>query len=149
MTEAVDVSTKLFEFVGYPKRVPSPDSGRKLWRLRVYRKDFPENAYPTSNGSVTVPDSDDVFYDFKQLSKDNTVPAEYYVCSFTVNDTCAEFTSMTETGLRLGFFEYLKSQFKNLRTTLVRQWTFKGFEDPQTDSDSVPGVGLFDGDEDW
>lgn len=149
MTETVAVSTKLFEFSGYPKRVLGPDGSRKVWRLRVYRTDFPGNAFPSSNGSVTVPDTDEVFYDMKQLSQGTQVPAEYYICSYTVNDSCVEFTSLTETGLRLGFFEYLKSQFKNLRTTMTRQWTFKGFEDPQSESDSVVGPSLFDGDEDW
>ena len=155
MTESTTVSTKLFEFYGYPKRVLSHDGTRKVWRLRVYRKDFPENAYPSANGSVTIPDSDDVFYDFKQLSQSGIVPQEYYTCSYTVHTTesnsCVEFTALTETGLRLGFFEYLKSQFKNLRTTMTRQWTLKGYEDPQSESDSVTGLGLFDDDddEDW
>ena len=149
MPETTAVSAKLFEFSGYPKRVLGPDGNCKVWRLRVYRNDFPENAFPSCNGSVTVPDSDKVFYDLKQLSQGTQVPAEYYTCSYTVNNSCVDFTSLTETGLRLGFFEYLKSQFKNLRTTITRQWRFKGYEeDSQSESDSVIGLNIID-DDDW
>lgn len=135
MTDSAVACTKLFEFPSYPEYVLSTDSTSKVWRLRVYRKDFPDNAYPTSNGLITIPDSEDVLYYFKQLSKDGLIPAKYYKCSYVVSDSCIEFTSLTEKGLRLGFFEFLKLQFKNFRTTMTYQWYFKGFEDPQSESD--------------
>ena len=140
---------KLFEFTSQVKRVMLPDGSRKIWRLRMNKTDFPENTRPTTSGSVVVPDSDDVFYDFKQMCKDVTVPDEYYKCEYTLNETYVEFTSFTETGLRLGLFQYFKSKVSNLNLTMTRQWRVKGFEVVESDVEPAVGPGLFDGDDAW
>jgi len=145
-----DKPTQLFEFTAQVKRIMLPDGSRKIWRLRMYPTDFPKNTCPATSGHVTVPDSDDVFADFKSICKDVAVPAEYYRCDYTVTDTCVEFTALTETGLRLGVFEYFKSKVNKLNLTMTRQWRVKGFETVESDAESVVGPSMFDfDDDDW